>query len=152
MAGSGGTSYTIEGLDVLMNKVQGLEPEIRTLVNREFRAAARDIAKKASTRIHGSGRARGAAQADDVALTARPKSDRVPVVRIPGVRVPVRGLKKGGKGGSQAIARGATGGGTAKQFAGTRNWVYDMRPELMQEGVDGYTKAIDGTLSRWGLI
>lgn len=150
--GSGGTSYSIEGADVLLRKIQGLSPELRKMANRELRAAARVIAKDASNRIRVSGKATGAAQADDVAQTARPKSDRLPVVRIPGVKVPVRGIKRGGKGASQAVARGATGGGRAKQFAGTRNWVFDLRPELAEVGVEKYNAAMDGMLSRWGLI
>ena len=152
MAGSGGTSYSIEGADILLRKIQGLSPELRKMANRELRAAARDIAKDASNRIRVSPKASGAAQADDVAQTARPKSDRLPVVRIPGVKVPVRGIKRGGMAASKTVARGATGGGQAKQFAGTRNWVYALRSDLAQVGVEKYNVAMNQMLSRWGLI
>lgn len=145
-------SYEIEGADVLLRKIQGLSPELRKMANRELRQAARAIAKDASNRIRVSGKATGAAQADEVASTARPKSDRLPVVKIPGVRVPVRGLKRGGMAASRQIAQGATGGGRAKQFSGTRNWIPALRPELSDIGVEKYNEAMDGMLSRWGLI
>ena len=151
MTGSGGTSYNITGADVLLGKVQGLSAELRTMVNRELRAASKTIAADAARTVHGRGR--GAPQARDVSTTARPKNDRLPVVRIPGVRPPLSGIRRGaGRNTWQAVARAATGGGTGRQFTGTRNWVYDLRADLARIGADRWTTATADTLKRWGLI
>lgn len=143
-----GASVTIEGLDQVLAGIKGLSADLRTMANRELRAAARDIARSTAARLPSL--AGGAAQADAVARSARPKSDRMPIVRIPGVKVPVSGVRRqGGKG--EAVAWGATGGGVAPQFAGTRQWVNDSRQQLTDWALPPYRAALAAMIARYGL-
>lgn len=144
-------NYVIEGLDEALQAVQGLEGDMRSLANKELRAASKQIAADAARALPAM--ARGAAQADEVASTARPKSDRFPVVRIPGKKIPISGIRRSrGLGASRQVAFGATGGGAAKQFAGTTNWIHANRIRLLNLGMVRYQTALRATLKRYGLI
>lgn len=144
-------NYTIEGLDEALKAVQGLQSDLRTMANRELRAASKEIAADAARQLPGM--ASGAAQSVPVASTARPKSDRIPVVKIPGKKVPISGIRRSrGLNASRQVAFGATGGGVAKQFGGTRNWIHANRMRLLQLGMVRYQAALRATLSRYGLI
>ena len=144
-------NYTIDGLDEALKAVQSLESDMRSLANRELRAASRLIALDAAAALPRM--ATGAAQADEVAATARPKSDRFPVVKIPGKKVPISGIRRSrGLAASRKVAFGATGGGAARQFAGTRNWIHANRMRLLQLGTRRYQTALRATLKRYGLI
>lgn len=144
-------NFVIEGLDEALKAVQGLESDLRTLANSELRAASKLIAADAAGRLPAY--ATGAAQATAVASTARPKSDRMPVVKIPGKKVPISGIGRSrGLDASKKVAWGATGGGAARQFAGTRNWIYTHRLALLNLGLERYQTALRATLRRYGLI
>lgn len=143
-------NYTIEGLEEAMKAIQSLQGDLRSMANRELRAASKAIAADAAAALPGF--ASGAAQARAVATTARPKSDRMPVVKIPGRKVPVSGIRRSrGLDASRKVAFGATGGGAARQFAGTVNWIHLRRMALMSIGLERYQRALGETLRRYGL-
>ena len=144
-------NYTIDGLDEALKAIGSLQSDLRRMANSELRAASKQIATDAAGRLPAY--SSGAAQASAVASTARPKSDRMPVVRIPGKKVPIAGVRRSrGLAASRQVAFGATGGGTARQFAGTRNWIHQHRTDLLAIGLVRYQTALRATLQRYGLI
>jgi hypothetical protein len=178
MGGYGGRSVELVGADVLLKKVQtlsndmisvgGTQTSLRRMANRDLREAARLTAEKSAEAIATGRYARGAPQARKVARTARAKRDRLPVVKIPSVRVGLSGQSGRGSSGRKVkyrnragsgsredrrIAWAATGGSPGNpHFPGSTNWIRSFRKDGKEFGVEEYTAAVKAILKDYGLL
>ena len=177
----GGRSVELVGVDVLLKKVQklsndmvsigGREVSLRRMANRDLRDAARTTAEKAARALQTNPTRYtrgGAPQAVKVAQTARWKSDRLPVVKIPATRIGLSGQSGRGSSGRRVkyrnragsgsredrrIAWAATGGSPGNpHFPGSYNWLRNFRNDAKAFGVEEHLKAVKAILRDYGLV
>ena len=137
--------------DVLkvLERLRGVQADLRTETNRELRAAAGRTAQGAADRVRAAGMAAATPQAALVARTVRVRNDRLPAIQI-------GGRTRVGRNGAPAAALlwgSERGGRNFPPGPGGPYWIepavrsYEQGPALAE-----YRQAVTQILSRRGLL
>jgi hypothetical protein len=178
LGSSGGLYFEIRGAEEVLRAVDKLSREVdsvhgkspRTAASGQMRDAARVVSERGAAKVATGRYASGAGQAYKVSRTARAKRDRLPVVRIPGVRIGLSGQSTTGRRSAKgnllnyrtkgltgrredvAIAWAATGGKSNPRFPGSTYWLNAARGDMQDIGVDAYEQALTDIVRAWGLM
>jgi len=148
------TGIEVEGLADLVDRLGGLEKDLRRSANGELRQGAKSIAYGVVANRHTLLGTPGHPQSRAIVDAVRPKSDRFVAVQVPGVKPALSGLKKTRAARAKSLSIALEYGSTDRRLSGPpRGALVGRNIKRISDYVRGdYQQLVKRVLTKYRLL